>query len=97
MAPTLRLNGPRLFGLENEPPDDLHNIFYRCARYTIFTCRKRAAEPSISYFVKDELKLKYSGKKIIKHADKPSDKKAVAWMREQMGWALHTRRADSQI
>ena len=100
VAPTLRLNGPRLFGLENEPPDDLHNIFYRCARYTIFTGRKRAPEPSIRYFVslvKDELKLKYSGKKIIKHADKPSDKKAVAWMREQMGWALHTRRADSQI
>jgi len=94
-APILRLNGPRLFGLENEPPDDLHNIFYRCARYAIFTSRKRAPEPSIRYFVslvKDEFKLKYAGNKIVRHADKPSEKKAVAWMREQLGWGLHTRR-----
>ena len=96
VAPPLLLNGPRLFGMENEPPDDLLNIFYRCARYTIFMGRKRAVIPEIRYFVslvKDELKLKYSGNKILKHADNPSEKRAIAWMREQMGWVLHNRRA----
>merc|ERR1712110_1397373 len=38
--PSLVLKGPRLFGLENEPPDDLHNIFYRSARYCIYLGRK---------------------------------------------------------
>ena len=28
-TPSLTLKGPRLLGLENESPDDLHNIFYR--------------------------------------------------------------------
>ena len=96
VAPPLLLNGPRLFGMENEPPDDLLNIFYRCVRYTIFMGRKRAATPELRYFVslvKDELKLKYSGNKILKHADNQSEKKAIAWMREQMGWVLHNRRA----
>ena len=32
-TPSLTLKGPRLFGLENESPDDLHNIFYRNVRY----------------------------------------------------------------
>ena len=96
VAPPLLLNGPRLFGMENEPPDDLLNIFYRCVRYTIFMGRKRAATPELRYFVslvKDELKFKYSGNKILKHADNQSEKKAIAWMREQMGWVLHNRRA----
>ena len=90
------LNGPRLFGMENEPPDDLLNIFYRCVRYTIFMGRKRAATPELRYFVslvKDELKLKYSGNKILRHADNPCEKKAIAWMMVQMGWVLHNRRA----
>ena len=57
------MNGPRLFGLENEPPDDLHNIFYRCVRYCTFSGRKRTMVPSVKFFValvRDELKLKYA-------------------------------------
>ena len=46
VAPSLVLNGPRLFGLENEPPDDLLNIFYRCARYCITLVEKMTIEPS---------------------------------------------------
>ena len=45
VTPSLTLNGPRLFGLENEHPDDLHNIFYRSARYCIYSGRKKAATP----------------------------------------------------
>ena len=82
--------------MENEPPDDLLNIFYRCVRYTIYMRRKRALTPDLVYFislVKDELKLKYSGNKILKHADKPSEKRAIAWMRMQMGWVVQNRKA----
>ena len=81
--------------MENEPPDDLLNIFYRCVRYSIYMGRKRACTPELLYFislVKDELKLKYSGNKILKHADKPSEQKAIAWMRMQMGWVVHKRK-----
>ena len=46
VAPSLVLNGPRLFGLENEPPDDLFNIFYRSARYCIYSGRKRSTTPT---------------------------------------------------
>ena len=41
VAPTLVLKGPRLFGLEKEQPDDLHNIFYRSVRYSIYYNRKK--------------------------------------------------------
>ena len=82
--------------MENEPPDDLLNIFYRCVRYSIYMGRKRALTPDLLYFislVKDELKLKYSGNKILKHADKPSEQqKAIAWLRMQMGWVVQKRK-----
>ena len=67
-TPSLMLNGPRLFGLENEPPDDLHNIFYRSARYCIYSGRKRSHFPSIKFFaalVRDELKLKFQGTRVL--------------------------------
>ena len=47
VAPTLALRGYRLFGMEKEPPNDLLNIFYRCARYCIFSNRRKAVIPSI--------------------------------------------------
>ena len=93
--PPLLLNGPRLFGMENEPPADLLNIFYRSVRYAIYMGRKRACTPDLVYFislVKDELKIKYSGNRILKYADIPSEQKAIAWMRIEMGWIVHKKR-----
>ena len=100
VAPPLLLNGPRLFGMENEPPDDLLNIFYRCVRYTIYMGRKRVFYPELGLFtslVKDELKFKYSGNRILKHADKPSEQRAIAWMRIQMGWVVHKKKTKHPI
>ena len=91
VAPSLVLNGPRLFGLENEPPDDLLNIFYRCARYTIYSGRKRSTTPSLKFFVtlvRDELKLKYAGSRILKYSDIESERVAICWLNVQMGWTL---------
>ena len=88
VAPSLILKGPRLFGLEKEPPSDLLNIFYRNGRYCIFNTRKRRTLPSLKHFislVRDELKLKYRGNRILKYADKPSEAAAIGWMRRQMG------------
>ena len=97
VAPSLVLNGPRLFGLENEPPDDLFNIFYRSARYCIYSGRKRSTTPRIQVFialVREELKLKYAGTRILKHCDKPNESKAINWLNVQMGWTL---RVTSQV
>ena len=88
-TPSLMLKGPRLFGLENEPPDDLSNIFYRSARYTIYSNRKRACTPSLKCFaalVRDELKLKFKGTRILSKVKTPSDQTALNWLRIQMGW-----------
>ena len=97
VAPSLVLNGPRLFGLENEPPDDLFNIFYRSARYCIYSGRKRSTTPRIQVFialVREELKLKYAGTRILKHCDNPNESKAINWLNVQMGWTL---RVTSQV
>ena len=91
VAPSLVLNGPRLFGLENEPPDDLLNIFYRSARYCIYIGRKRTFVPSMKFFValvRDELKLKYAGNRILKYSDIESERVAICWLNVQMGWTL---------
>ena len=91
VAPSLVLNGPRLFGLENEPPDDLLNIFYRCARYTIYSGRKRSTTPRMKFFValvRDELRLKYAGNRILKYSDIESERVAICWLNVQMGWTL---------
>ena len=89
--PSLLLKGPRLFGLENEPPDDLHNIFYRSARYCIYSNRKRSHIPSINFFaalVRDELKLKFQGTRILSKVKTPTDQTALDWLRAEMGWTL---------
>ena len=91
VTPILDLNGPLLFGLEKESPVDLHNIFYRSARYCIYSGRKKYAIPSVEYLkslVRDELKYKYSGNKILAYADIPEEQSAIAWLRDQMGWTL---------
>ena len=48
--PPLQLKGPRLFGLENCPPDDLENIFFRACRYTIFKSRYKGPIISLDLF-----------------------------------------------
>ena len=91
VTPILDLNGPLLFGLEKESPVDLHNIFYRSARYCIYSGRKKYAIPSVEYLkslIKDELKYKYNGNKILAYADIQEEQSAIAWLRTQMGWTL---------
>ena len=90
VTPTLALKGPRLFGLEKEQPDDLVNIFYRCARFCIFNNRSKTSLPSLEFFanlVRDELKVKYRGRKFTKHAASPEEAAAIQWMRVEMGWS----------
>ena len=80
----------RLFGLEKEQPSDLSNILYRCARYCIFNNRSKTSLPSLQFFeklVRDELKVKYKGKKFTKYAASLEEAAAIQWMRVQMGWA----------
>ena len=89
--PSLVLKGPRLFGLENEPPDDLHNIFYRSARYCIYSGRKKALTPSMEVFkalIRDELRQKYKGNGDIRKAKSNADKTALQWLKVEMGWTL---------
>ena len=86
VAPPLLLNGPKLFGMENEPPDDLFNIFYRSARYCIYVGRKRSTTLRIQVFtalVRDELKLKYAGNRILKYSENPVETRAINWLNVQ--------------
>ena len=44
-----------------------------------------------NYFValvRDELRLKYKGNRILRYADKPEEAKAIIWLKVQMGWHL---------
>ena len=89
-GPRLFVKGPRLFGLENESPDDLHNIFYRNVRYCIYINRKKAHIPSLKYFttlIRDELKLKFRGTRILTKVKSDSDKTSLNWLRIEMGWS----------
>ena len=89
VAPSLLLKGPRLFGLEKEPPTDLSNIFYRCARYCIYNGRNKTITPSLRFFitlVRDELKEKYKGTKFKRYAASPDEAAAITWMKAEMGW-----------
>ena len=90
IAPPLVLKGPRLFGLEKEQPNDLHNIFYRSVRYSIYYNRKKTILPSLKYFttlVRDELKIKYGANRHLKYAASPTEARALLWMRREMGWS----------
>ena len=88
VIPSLALKGPRLFGLENEPPDDLHNIFYRSARYCIYSGRKKALTPCLEVFkalIRDELRQKYKGNGDIRNTKSQEDKTALQWLKVEMG------------
>ena len=80
--PPIRLKGPRVFGLENCPPDDLDNIFLRCCRYTIFKSRHRGPLISLDLFkklVRDELSYKYRGKRYLSLLEKKEEVSAICW------------------
>ena len=90
MTPILDLNGPLLFGLEKESPVDLHNIFYRSARYCIYSGRKKYAIPSVEYLkslVRDELKYKYSGNKILEYLNSFNDGDEE-YLKEMVGYLI---------
>ena len=36
--------------------------------------------------------IKYTGNRILKYADIPSEQRAIAWMRIEMGWIVHKKR-----
>ena len=38
--------------------------------------------------IKNELKYKYNGNKILAYADIQEEQSAIAWLRTQMGWTL---------
>ena len=81
---------PRLYGLEKEQPNDLHNIFYRSVRYSIYYNRKKTILPSLKYFttlVRDELKIKYGANRHLKYDASPTEARALLWMRREMGWS----------
>ena len=49
------------------------------------------AVPSMKFFValvRDELKLKYAGNRILKYSDIESERVAICWLNVQMGWTL---------
>ena len=71
-------------------PNDLHNIFYRSVRYSIYYNRKKTILPSLKYFttlVRDELKIKYGANRHLKYAASPTEARALLWMRREMGWS----------
>ena len=80
--PPLQLKGPRLFGLENCPPDDLENIFFRACRYTIFKSRHRGPIISLDLFkqlVRDELSVKYRGNRYRRLLERKEEVSAICW------------------
>ena len=94
------LRGPRLFGLENEPPDDLQNIFYRSARYCIYLGRKKAFQPSIEVFkalIRDELRQKFKGFGDINKCKNDAERTALQWLRVEMGWTFPEREENPLI
>ena len=80
--PPLQLKGPRLFGLENCPPDDLENIFFRACRYTIFKSRHQGPIISLDLFkqlVRDELSFKYRGNRYRRLLERKEEVSAICW------------------
>ena len=93
--PPLQLKGPRLFGLENCPPDDLENIFFRACRYTIFKSRYKGPIISLDLFkqlVRDELSVKYRGNRYRRLLERKEEVSAICWhslaMEGQLFWSL---------
>ena len=93
--PPLQLKGPRLFGLENCPPDNLENIFFRACRYTIFKSRYKGPIISLDLFkqlVRDELSVKYRGNRYRRLLERKEEVSAICWhslaMEGQLLWSL---------
>ena len=64
------------------------NILYK-RKKDLYNTRKRGTLPSLKHFislVKDELKLKYRGTRILKYAEVLTEAAAIRWYRGQMGW-----------
>ena len=105
VTPSLMLNGPlgalwRLFGLENEAPNDLHNIFNRSARYCIYSGRRKTPQPSMKVFaalVREELKQKFKGNGDLKNTKTPEDKNSLHWLKVEMGWTLPATNGNTLI
>ena len=87
VLPPISLKCSRLFGLENERPDDLLNVFYRNVRYTIFRGRETRHQPSfklLEELVLDDLKRKYTGEKVKKYEGIAEEQLAISWYRQQL-------------
>ena len=60
--------------------------------HTHFYCLAVATTHQICEFfvalVRDELKLKYAGNRILKYSDIESERVAICWLNVQMGWTL---------
>ena len=89
VAPPLGLKIPRLFGQEQEKPNDLLNIFYRSVRYCIYQNRKYATGPSLEALEElliDELDRKYGNNRWTKYENHPAEFLAITWLRTKKGW-----------
>ena len=76
-----------MFGMENEKPDTILNMFYRNVRYTIFIGRDSRYYPNIDYFeglMLEDLRRKYAGTKISKYSKDAEEQIAICWYRQQL-------------
>ena len=87
VLPPLSLKCSKIFGMENEKPDDLLNIFYRNVRYTIFKGRETRHQPCfklLEELLLEELKRKYTGEKSKKYEGNPEEHLAINWYRQKL-------------
>ena len=78
----------------------MHNIFYRSARYCIYSGRKKALTPCIEVFkalIRDELRQKYKGNGDIRNTKSQEDKTALQWLKVEMGWTLPANNGNNLI
>ena len=87
VLPQIKLHCTRLFGMESERPDDLLNIYYRSVRYTIYRGREFRHFPNKDFFeglMLNELKRKYSGKRLLKYQEYTTEKVAIQWYKKKL-------------
>ena len=88
--PRILLNNTKVFGFWNENPNDLSNIFLRSARYTIFKGRHIGVIPQVETLIPtvlDDLSKKYQKGRWKKYEGKPSEWRAIAFVRKRRGWS----------
>ena len=86
--PRILLNNTKVFGFWNENPNDLSNIFLRSARYTIFKGRHIGVIPQVETLIPtvlDDLSKKYQKGRWKKYEGKPSEWRAIAFVRKRRG------------